>query len=115
MKNIRSTSISAFKKLIDEGLLSGKRAIVYEILFKHGPLTGMELRRKMPKGFVDSQVRARLNEMREMGLAKEIGKKTCRITKMNVILWDVTKRKNPKKIIAKKKTRCKYCEQRGYE
>lgn len=98
--SIRQTSIKAFNEIKSRGLLSQKRQEVYEILFKHGPATAMELRSHFPKGTVDSQIRARLNELRECGCAAEIMERECSVTGMKVILWDVTS-KTPTKISKK--------------
>jgi hypothetical protein len=88
---VRQTSIEAYRRIEAEGLLSRKRWEVYSALFEYGPATGMELLERMNRrSKVDSQVRARLNELREMGLAREVGRRVCSVTNQTVILWDVT-------------------------
>jgi len=88
---IRKTSIDPYHKIKSEGLLSEKRMDVYIALYEHGPCTGMELLQWMNKSTrVDSQVRARLNELKKLGVAKEVGERKCSISGQNVILWAVT-------------------------
>lgn len=111
---IRQTSKEAYFKIKTEGLLSEKRMVVYTILFEHGPLTGMELRKYLPQGYIDSQVRARLNELRSFGVAHEVGKKVCSVTGMTVILWDVTKRLPLQTYKKTTNVKCPHCGRRGY-
>ena len=113
MKNIRRTSIETYHKIKAEGLLSKKRQEVYDVLFESGPGTAMELRRFFPKGTVDSQIRARLNELRQMGCAYEVRERPCTITGQTVIEWDVTPNL-PTKLDKPKKVKCKTCDGRGY-
>lgn len=117
---VRSTSADAYRKIRDEGLLSERRWQVYDALFAHGPCTGMELLEAMRRdgarsSFVDSQVRARLNELREIGCAKELGTTVCRVTGQKVILWDVTEAMptEPEKKHCDR-VKCSYCRGKGY-
>jgi DNA-binding transcriptional regulator GbsR (MarR family) len=73
----------------DEGLLSKKRWEVYKALYASGPCTAGELFSKS-SGLVKGSVCARLTELREQGVVKEIGLKKCSFTGNSVILWDVT-------------------------
>lgn len=107
---IRDTSINAYHEIESRGLLSERRMEAYRLLFNHGPCTAMELRSLMPKGVVDSQIRARLNELRKLGVAKEIGTKRCSITSMEVIIWDVTSH-IPTKILKDRPQLCLMCGQ----
>lgn len=93
---IRETSIEAFNKIRDEGLLSNRRMQVYTVLFENGPLTGNEvfelLKNEYNIQFKNApSIVSRLGELRNMGVVKEVGKKLCSISGMTVILWDVTK------------------------
>jgi len=114
---IRDTSIEAFHKIKDEGLLSEKRWQVYEVLFQYGPLTGNELLihlRKKYQGMLGNapSVVSRLGELRDMGSVREIGKKICSVTGMTVINWDVTA-KLPIKLERVEKIKCKHCDGTG--
>lgn len=85
----------------------------YEVLFHHGPATAMELRSYFPKNHVDSQIRARLGELRDMGVAYEKRERPCSITGMNVIEWEVTERL-PKKLKSKSNyIKCSRCNGSG--
>ena len=106
----RDTSIQAYKEIEANGLLSQRRWDAYKLLFNHGPCTAMELRAFMPKGVVDSQIRARLNELRELGVAQELGTRKCILTGMEVIVWDVTS-KIPKPIKKTPEQTCLMCGQ----
>lgn len=110
---IRDTSIEAYNTIKNNGLLSERRFQVYEVLFAHGPATAMELRRFFPKGFVDSQIRARLNELRQLGCARESKERPCSVTGMNVIEWEVTD-KLPVKFEKSEKIKCEHCNGKGY-
>jgi len=92
--SVRQTSINAYHKIKNEGLLSQKRMEAYEGLVFFGPGTAMEILTNMRtiglgSKIIDSQIRARFFELREMGVAKELGEKICNITKMTVIEWQV--------------------------
>lgn len=92
---MRQTSIDAFNKIKSEGLLPIRRWQVYDILFNHGPATGNELlihfRKKYGTLYGNSPVvTSRLGELRDIGVAQEIGTKVCSITNQKVIEWDVT-------------------------
>lgn len=98
----RRTSIAIYREIEDNGLLSARRWQIYQILFKHGPLTANEafqyLAREIGHGFrFDSNTRARFTELRECGAAYEVGEKVCSVTGVNTILWDVTD-KLPRKV-----------------
>jgi len=91
----RQTSIDAYRIIEAEGLLSNRRWEVYSTLFQKGPITATQIADQMP-GYkspsVGYNVHARLCEMREMGCVQEVGETSCPLTKMRVILWDVTDR-----------------------
>lgn len=90
---IRDTSIEAFRTIQESGLLSRARWQVYEVLFHNGPATRGEVDlhyRKKYGGQNYSNVSARLNELRDMGVVEELGTRECTVTGMQVIFWDVT-------------------------
>ena len=71
---MRHTSIEAFNKIKEEGLLSRRKMEVYEILFRHGPLTAHEIvsiaRDKYPQAN-QTGFNARLSELKEVGYINE--------------------------------------------
>ena len=114
----RQTSIEAYHKIKEEGLLSKRRLEVYEILYWFGPLSANEVFFKMSKGNMGpvnaaSNSAARFSELRDRGVIRESGTKICSITKMNVIQWDVTS-KLPIKIKNNIKHKCKHCNGTGF-
>jgi len=109
----RQTSITAYHQIKSEGLLGRHAFQVYQVLFKHGPLTGRETFQRIGHGFT-THTGARLTELRDAGVVSEVGHKICSVTGRRVILWDVTS-KLPKKKIKKKKEICQHCNGTGYE
>lgn len=112
---VRKTSIQAYDKIKENGLLGRMQFQAYHHLYLHGPMTAMELKAMMGFKKADSQVRARLNELRTLGVVQEIGKKKCSVTGNVVILWDVNdcvpNRANP---AYAHRTKCESCSGRGY-
>ena len=93
-KMIRETSIEAFNKIKENGLLSVRRMQVYEVLFHDGPLTQNEAHKLLWKLGIRTEkqsITPRFNELYQVGVIKEVGKKVCSVTGNNCILWDVTK------------------------
>ena len=110
---IRDTSIEAYQTIKQEGLLSRARLEVYLALFSMGPCTAGELfiKRVSAHKLVKGSVCARLTELRQIGVVKEVGEKICEATGQNVILWDVTS-KLPKKLIKNPAQTCLMCGQK---
>lgn len=103
-QNTRTTSIEAYKQILNEGLLSKRRLKIYEILYYFGPLTASEVADRL-KGTETISLHgmgSRLSELRNCGVVQERGTKICSLTKRNCILWDVTD-KTPLKINKKDK------------
>lgn len=97
---IRQTSINVYHEIRDNGLLSKLRFTVYEALFKHGPMTQMELCHLLrgDKYSYDRQsLTPRFAELLDAGVIKDVGKRKCSITGNEVLVWDVTDRL-PKKV-----------------
>lgn len=104
----RETSIEAYRYLVESGKLSERRLQVYQILFKYGPMSGgmvVEKARAVLPISNSGTLNTRLSELREMGLAKEVGTKECEVTGRKVIYWDVTSEKEPKPLKRKNKTK----------
>lgn len=90
--SVRDTSVEAYNQIRSSGVLSEKRWVIYDCLYKHGPLTANAIFRRIigRSGINQANVPARLNELVKMGAVKEVGKVTCDITGMTVIAFDVT-------------------------
>jgi hypothetical protein len=92
---MRKTSLESYRTIRESGVLSQRRFQVYEILYENGPMTGSEaaLRFKSLYGLRtpnQANIVTRLGELRDMGIAEEVRTRTCSVTGMNVIEWDVT-------------------------
>lgn len=91
----RKTSIEAYKQIRDSGLLSERRFEVYDVVFRHGPLTANEAFKilydnDMGAKNAASNSAARFSELRDVGVLYEVGERKCGVTGMKVIVWDVT-------------------------
>ena len=113
----RKTSQDAFVANIESGNIGRRQRQVYEALYAYGPATRNQLAQILERYFQiklsPALVSARLTELREMRVVKELGETTCPISAMSTILWDVTDdhaQKPPKK----KKFKCEHCDGRGY-
>jgi hypothetical protein len=113
--NMRRTSIETYNKIAANGLLSQRRWEVYDALYAHGPCTSSELFQKMgdSQSHVFGNIRARLNELRDLGVADELRERPCLITGQTVIEWDVTDRL-PVKLEKPHREKCRQCAGKGY-
>ncbi len=101
----RETSIAAWNYLVNEGLLSKRRAeVLFALSRYHAPgmpapkpddppprCTANELYRFMRSmyDFQNMNVVTRLGELRDMGLVREAGERECSVTGMVVLLWEI--------------------------
>lgn len=90
----RRTSAAAYHEIVDNGLVGRRQRQVYEILYRHGPLTMNQVYEKMKTqtGYevASHGLGPRLTELRDMGVAAEVGTVRDPITNMTVLLYDVT-------------------------
>lgn len=109
---IRETSLEAFREVQSSDVIGDMQRKVYCYLYVNGPLTANEIAYNLALKTKSQQknIPTRLGELRDRGVVKEVGKKCCSITGMNVILWDVTANA-PKSEVPKKMSR-KELEQR---
>jgi hypothetical protein len=90
-KRIRQTSIEVFHQM--EEKLSERRWEAYKILFEYGPMTSNEIfehARLHGNPNYRHNTNARMTELRDLGVVKEVGKRPCGVTGHVVIEWDVT-------------------------
>jgi len=93
MTYIRSTSREVYFKIKEDGLLSKRRLEVYEILYKHGPLTANEIVRIAKEKYPNANqtgFNARLSELKRMEAIIEVGEKQDAVSGHRCYLWDVT-------------------------
>lgn len=86
MTYVRRTSANAYHEVMASGLLGERQKHAYEILYKHGPLTGNEMSEQMG---IPGQWK-RCSELKKRDLAIEVGERECRVTGRVCIIWDVT-------------------------
>lgn len=86
---VRSTTKEAYEAIKENGLLSNTRFIVYEILCKYGPLTANEMRMYASKDVNSGVFSTRLSELERMGVVNIIGKRICKTSGYNALVWDV--------------------------
>lgn len=92
----RETSAESYQQIEANGLLGKRQFQVYDVLFRKGPLTGNQiwetLKAENEIDWISNQgAGSRLSELRNMGCVRECGIARDPFTKMNVILWDVTR------------------------
>lgn len=117
---IRDTSIAAYKKIIDEGIVGDKQLEVFELLAKENNLTDSEIMQML--GYKDpNKVRPRRKELVDLQLIEENGKRACNVTKINVYQWRMRKKipsirelKNIQAELKKKKMKCPMCKGEGF-
>lgn len=97
---IRRTSLSTYKAIQATGVLSFKRMMVYDYLYRNGPLTGGQVQQALGSG-VSESIRNRITELVKMGVVYEVKETKCPITGRNVMLFDVTENM-PKEYVAPK-------------
>jgi len=104
---IRETSIEAYTKLRSSKLLNGKQLQIAEMVMRYGPATANELylraeaNQTTPRSLlVQQNIHARLNELREMDVVMEVGKRRCIVTGRAAITWKATYHL-PTKVICK--------------
>ena len=83
---IRRTSLKAYEEIEAEGLLSRQRWETYKVLFHHGPLTA----KQVTEAFGITGAWKRLPELRDLGVAEELGTAPCPVSGRQAIVWDVT-------------------------
>jgi len=86
----RQTSIAAYNQIKADGTLSKMRWIVYDCLFRHGPLTSREVDNGLGPGEDRPSYHKRLSELERMGVVTTVGRKVCSVTGKECELWDVT-------------------------
>lgn len=87
----RQTSIEAYTKAKESGLLSELRLKVYEMLCLHGQLTANEVRIHASQHNVNSGVfSTRFSELERMGVIKAIGTRKCSVSGHNALVWEIT-------------------------
>ncbi len=90
---MRQTSIEAYHKIKDNGLLSKLRFIVYECIFRHQEITQSECWNLLKESHGiknSSHITPRFAELKNLGVIEEIGTRPCQISGRNCITWSTT-------------------------
>lgn len=86
----RETSIEAYHKVKETGLLSTLRLAVFKILCENGPMTAGEMRKFTVPGMNSGVYGTRLSELQRMGVVMEKETRPCNVTGHRAIVWDIT-------------------------
>ena len=94
--NVRDTSIDAYKKVVDSGLLSKQLIEAFTIIYRFGPMTSRQANQRFVAIYKTennlNQFRALLTHLQNMGVITTTGKVVCPISKMTVYEFYVTGR-----------------------
>lgn len=88
---MRSTSVEAYHKVQESGLLADRQREAYRTFYSHGPLTGQELNSLM----TGDGAWKLCAPLKGLGLIHEVGKTKCKVTGNTAYLWDVTSKLPP--------------------
>tara|TARA_R110000796_G_scaffold181330_1_gene297891 strand:+ start:35918 stop:36358 length:441 start_codon:yes stop_codon:yes gene_type:complete len=86
----RKTSIDCYNQIKREGLLSERRLQVLSIMMYISPCSAGELEKEF---ILRNNIKGgwkQLSVLRDQGVLKEVGTKTCSVTGRKVIKWDLT-------------------------
>lgn len=84
---MRKTSVKAYHKVMESGVLTEREMDIYAVLCIEGPHTAMELANWHPI----PGAWKRMANMRRKGLIRELKTRKCRITGHSVIEWAIAK------------------------
>ena len=90
---MRNTSLEAYEKIVQSGVLTKARFQVYSILFDHGPLTQNEAEEMLENRHGIKAAKSghkRFSELERQGAICIVGEKHCSVTGNKCKLWDVT-------------------------
>lgn len=84
---VRDSSRQAFAQIMP--FLGEKQGRVLAVLRHSEPLSNSEIAKLL--GWEINRVTPRVKELRKMKLVAELGRRKCRITGMNVLVWGIPK------------------------
>ena len=87
---MRETTLEAYLKIKQSGLLSDLRWRVFECLCNHEDSTANELRMFMDPTANSGVFSTRLSELERLGYVYVSGKRPCTTTKHNAVTWAIT-------------------------
>jgi hypothetical protein len=86
----KKTSDEIFYRIKSEGLLSKLKWSVYEVIYKHGPITANEVWKFHLSHLQQRSVTPRTSELEELGVICEIIRRDCQVTGNNCVAWETT-------------------------
>ena len=87
-KMLVDTSLKAYFEIKNEGLISHRQSMVFDLIKKNPCLTDSEIMFRL--GFsIPNMIRPRRNELYKKGLIKCSGKRRCSITNRTCKTWSV--------------------------
>jgi hypothetical protein len=87
---VRHTSIDAYNAIQANGILTGLRWEVYDLLYKHGPLTQGEVAQRSSRKHNPHSISPRFAELERAGAIRVVGTRRCVVTFVQCHVWDVT-------------------------
>lgn len=105
----RQTSIEAYHKIKNNGLLSKRRWQVYDYLFQFGPQTAKQIMLGLSNSrskFHGGTFTGRLSELKRAGVVDDVGQIKCEFSGSTVYIWDITDQL-PKKLTKQKELTAK--------
>lgn len=87
---MRETSVEAYHYIRETGILGEARTKTYLILYAHGPMAQFEFEGYEHTKHYGGTLSKRVNELEEMGLARDVGRKLNPLSGRECIVWDVT-------------------------
>ena len=87
---MRPTSVEAYHKAEESGLLSKLRLKVFKILCDHGPMTANEMRMFGDSNANSGVYSTRLSELERMKIVAATSERACKTTGNKALLWDIT-------------------------
>lgn len=109
---MRQTSVAVYNEIKENGLLNRVNTLIYECIFKHGPLSIKETCRLLPN-IPETTISPRFADLERRKAITSIGTRPCKITGNTVHSWDVTN-KLPVAPEKKKKVKCYFCDGSGF-
>jgi hypothetical protein len=87
---MRKPRIEAYRVIVEQRKLGHMLALIYDLLYKFGPMTMAEVWFKASTGRQISVFRPRFSDLERYGVIEPVGERACFVTRIKSMLWDVT-------------------------
>lgn len=92
--NVRDTSLEAYWKVTESGLLSRNLTRTFDIIYKYGPLTGREAYRRYRILYGGdgnlNLFKSHITHLQDYGVVADVDKVKDDVSGMTVYRWDIT-------------------------